>query len=42
MSDLLSFVVVELAPCSGRPTKVTTPKMITKIHDIVLGDQQVK
>ena len=27
---------------SGRPLEVTTPKMIKKIHDMVLSDQQIK
>lgn len=26
----------------GRPVEVTTPEMITKIHDIVLNDRRVK
>ena len=27
---------------SGRPMEVTTPKMINKIHDMVLSDQRIK
>ena len=28
--------------CSGRPVEVTTPKMIDRIHNMVLSDQRIK
>ena len=44
-SSLPNFVVIirgqkPYRPC--RPNEVTTPEMITKIHDIVLNDPKVK
>lgn len=44
-SGLLRFIMVKQArrcPRSGHPIEVTTPEMVTKIHDIVLGDRRVK
>ena len=32
----------ETTPSPGRPNEITTPKMINKIHDIVLNDPKVK
>ena len=36
------FRRMEFIPSLGRPNEITTPKMINKIHNIVLNDPKVK